>query len=91
MRACCGLLILLVAGSAARAGEPARVRLELEATLSAGSERVRSLAWTPDGNRLAAGCSDRTMRIFSTRISSKDISPPGAAEPVASKTLPRYG
>ena len=91
MRACCGLLILLVVGSAARADEPARVRLELEATLSAGSERVRSLAWTPDGTRLAAGCSDRTMRIWSTRIFSTRISKPGAAEPVASKTLPRYG
>ena len=57
------------------------VRLEPLQTFEAGDGIVRSLAWTPDAKRLAAGCSDRTLRIWE----------PTAAAPVATVTLPRYG
>ena len=81
MRVVYAALMFLLVGSVVRAEETPAIRLEAQLTLSAGTERVRALAWSPDGTRLAAGCSDRTLRIWS----------PDAPEPVASTTLPRYG
>jgi len=81
MRVVSAIWMLLLVASVVRAEETPAIRLEAQLKLSAGSERVRALAWSPDGTRLAAGCSDRTLRIWN----------PSAPEPVASTTLPRYG
>jgi WD40 repeat protein len=82
-------IVLCSAGARAEAEEdegPARCTAaedEVRSVLrfEAGTERVRSLAWSPSGARLVAGCSDRTLRIWS----------PDKAKPLASHVLPRYG
>lgn len=73
------LAILLV--TPAWADETPVARLTSVEILEGGKERVRSLDWTPDGRRLAAGCSDRALRLWK----------PGAAKPVSMKVLPPYG
>ncbi len=55
--------------------------LERGITFVAGEQIVRSLAWSPDGQKLAAGCSDRSLRLWT----------PSAKEPFAMVTLDRYG
>jgi WD40 repeat protein len=61
--------------------EAPQVRLERGVILEAGAQIVRSLAWSPDGTKLAAGCSDRSLRIW-TGTNRK---------PYAQVTLDRYG
>ncbi len=79
-------VLLIVAGllaSPAWTDEPAQpvVKLTRGITFEAGDQIVRSLAWSPDGTRLAAGCSDRSLRLWAG----------GAKKPYAMVTLDRYG
>ena len=81
------LAVLLLAvgllGQQGHADEVSRreVSLERGITFEAGEKIVRSLAWSPDGTKLAAGCSDRTLRLWTGRD----------PKPFASVTLDRYG
>lgn len=70
-----------VSAGPAAGDEPAAVRLEAGTTFEAGDRIVRSLSYSPDGARLAAGSSDRRLRIF-------DPAMPGE---VSSVELRRYG
>ena len=63
------------------AAEPGTVRLLDRLRLDAGTERVRALAWSPTGRALAAGCSDRRLRVWQTLI----------AAPSITREIPRYG
>ena len=60
---------------------PRAMTLKQGITFEAGSQIVRSLAWSPDGEKLAAGCSDRSLRLWTGSEKT----------PFASVTLDRYG
>ncbi|WP_240911174.1 protein kinase domain-containing protein [Paludisphaera soli] len=64
----------------------------LQQTLDVDRRAVLSLAWTPDGKRLAAACSDHVVRIWDAETGAERPWPPGGHEgPISAIDVSRDG